>query len=230
MPINATRGHHLLISSWVFLLLLCHTACTEVFTGKAGDTAAAVEAGETLAPDEYAAFVSADKSPLTVSNTINGFTFSATYLPHYYQAMREFPGADAADSNVQAFVKQHAGIAWFKLKISQQGQVVNQDLVKSLSGVRGNYAGILEYFAFNMQSDLSLIAGSDTIPCALWHYERGFDAKPDAVFMMSFEMPQNPEKLGKDLVLHYNDRLFQTGMINLRIPQQTLLTLPTPKI
>lgn len=227
---NATQVCRLLVSSVACLTIFCLTACNEVFTGKSGDNAAFPEAGKSLSPEDYTAFVAAGNSPLAATTSINGFTFTATYLPHHYQAMREYPGAVANDSSVQAFVKQNASVAWFKLKIAQDGQVVNQDLVKSLSGIRGNYAGILEYFSFAMQNDVQLVAGNDTIPCSLWHYERGFDAKPDATFMMSFDMKDNPEQLGKDLVLHLNDRLFQAGIINLRIPQQTLSTLPTPKI
>jgi hypothetical protein len=182
---------------------------------------------EQLPANDYVSVIHDKREDLTVSQEMGNFTFSSTYTPVYYQALLAARGSDSIDGFVKNFINANKHTAFFIFKIATSGD--NQtDLLKKISANNNDYYKNLEYFSFKLQNDFSLVSGTDTVPCSLFHYERGYDAKPNATFVLSFDMDDfKDQQQQEDLVLSYQDKLFGLGRLNFRTPRQTINSLPS---
>ncbi|TAE87423.1 MAG: hypothetical protein EAY81_04125 [Bacteroidetes bacterium] len=205
-------------------------ACAGDKTAKEGGVRELPASKEVLSADEYTTVIAESEHELEASTAFKDYSFSIKYIPHHVQALRNFKEDSNRDSLMNQFIKNNQTTAFFMLKIAKTGDVVNQDLVKTVAKAERNYTSVLEYFSFNMQQDVKLVVDKDTFPCVLWHYERGFDAKPNATFLLSFNLKNNPETAHQDLTLNYEDHLFGVGILNLKIKKEPLTLLPQLKI
>ena len=85
----------------------------------------------------------------------------------------------------------------------------------------------LDYFAFNMQNDLSLVAGKDTLACVLHHFERTYNIAPYCDFLIAFELPVKNNSQVEDKIFIFEDKLFKLGTIKLKIKKEDLHKVPT---
>ncbi len=221
---NETRG------ILFYILILFLVACAGDKTAKEGVAQKLPASKEVLEADDYATAIAESEHELEASTVFKDYSFSVKYIPHHAQALRNFRDDPNRDSLINQFVKNNQTTAFFMLKIAKTGDMVNQDLVKTVAKAERNYTSVLEYFSFNMQQDVKLVVGKDTFPCVLWHYERGFDAKPNATFLLSFNLRNNPETAQQDLTLNYEDHLFGVGILNLKVRKEPLTLLPQLKI
>ena len=70
-----------------------------------------------------------------------------------------------------------------------------------------------------MDKDIYLVVGNDTIPCATYQWERGFDASKKLVFQLVFSKKQWKQNVNSFQLVFY-DRVFNNGIIKFFFGQE----------
>lgn len=77
----------------------------------------------------------------------------------------------------------------------------------------------VNYFNFEMQKDVFLTQGNDTLRCVLFHLEQPLNLNQCNKFLMAFQGKINPDE---DLYFSYQDKYLGTGPVHLKIDADAL--------
>jgi len=222
-------------TEWIALacFVLYISSCSD--TGNKGisdDKIFEVENG--YAPSKQAELMPVKDYVQWVQNTGNGFrkektikdlTFSAQFKPYEYIVCLEEKQHELADSIVKKRVSELKDMQYYDLRISlnnAQSELLKHDLSSAQQ-----YQERVNYFAFGMQRDIQLVEGTDTLPCAMYHFERSFDVSPVSVFLLGFPIRNGETPEDKTLLVY--DRIFNTGLIKFTFSKKELKNLPKLK-
>jgi hypothetical protein len=174
---------------------------------------------------EYISWVRNPENGLLRKKTIDELSFSAQYKPCSYIACLESAKADISDTILRRKLSELEGMEYIDLKIELeggQGELLKHDLHSAKQ-----YDERITYFSFGMQKDIFLVAGADTIPCGLYHFERAYDVTPYSVFLLGFATRPGSMKTDRTLVFH--DNTFHKGIIKLNFSASDLSNIPKLK-
>jgi hypothetical protein len=177
---------------------------------------------EQLMPGQYIRWVEDPENELVASRELDGFSFELQYKPVPYIILMENSGKYPGATQFWKRAAQLNGMQYYTLRISSDQ---DKDLLKA--GIRNDneYYSRLEYFTSIMQNDISLVSGTDTLACVLFHYERNYNLSPRSNFLLGFENPSGVSTSG-ERILVFQDQVFGTGIIKLTIPEQSITDLP----
>lgn len=85
----------------------------------------------------------------------------------------------------------------------------------------------LMYFSYAMQRDLKLVEGQDTLPCALYHFERSYDLDKSRTFVLGFPKGKDTNA---DKTLLIDIPYFNTGLIKINYPKELLQQAPNMQL
>lgn len=186
---------------------------------------------ETLAPKEYVNFIRSEKSGLLVSKTIDGFEFSLLYKPCEYIALMQDKDENISKIALDEKIKLMQGMQYYTFTIKTES---GQELMREGISAENEYYERLDYIVSYMQNDLSLIDGKDTLPCALFHYERNYNVAPQNNFVLGFEKPKSTTGEGAnnatDKTLVFNDQILGIGKLMLTINSSAIQNIPQLKL
>ena len=80
----------------------------------------------------------------------------------------------------------------------------------------------INYFSYAFCNDIKLTSGTDTVDCALFHYENSYGGTPVARFLLAFD----DKKIGEDKTLIISDKIFNKGKIKLNMDKKVFDELP----
>ncbi|MBL0048938.1 MAG: hypothetical protein IPP32_12675 [Bacteroidetes bacterium] len=177
-----------------------------------------------LNPGELVRWVQNPENGLLKTKTIDNVIYSIQYKPIDYIICEELETESIKDSILVRNYKELEGMEYFDFKIKLMDY--EQEFLKYGINSQNEYQENVNYCAFKMQSDISLQNGNEIIPCALFHFERAYDASPEARFILGFEKPK--DKVGENMTLVFEDKLFHKGIIKFNF--NSLALKSTPKI
>ena len=195
---------------WLLGLVLLLTACGQP---------------NSLAPQAYRNWVENPENGLRTSKALNGYRFQLQYRPHDYVLLHENSGQVDDPKGWPEALKDLEGLQYYTLRIATEDGSVSP-LQANLQS-ETEYYDRLAYLSNSIAADLSLIQGTDTLPCRLHHLERTYQMAPYSQLVLAFE---DAPADGSDRQLHFRDRMFGTGVVNLRISGQALAEQPQLKI
>ncbi len=210
--------------------LLLHSGCSEnkaenaiELPGVIGDKNAEPEENkklEKVSVQDYATWIEDINNGLKVEKTIEDFTYSLQYKPTEYVALLELKKDSVHLSELNKKISEYDGLQYFSFRISTESRT--ELLKKNLAGAN-EYYGRIQYFSFDMQKDLKLIEGKDTLDCVLFHFERVFGLAPYATFVLGFPIVNGEH----DKTLYYNEKVFGAGKIYLTVKSKNIKKLPS---
>jgi len=177
-----------------------------------------------LSPSDYVQWVKNSENGFFKEKTIDDISFTALYKPYEYIVCIEERAEEIQDSVAKKKLSEMEGMQYFDLKFllnESQGELLKYKLNSAQE-----YENRVKYFSFNMQNDIKLVEGQDTIPCSLFHFERAYDVAPFATFLLGFNASKNNSK-DKTLIVY--DRTFNKGTIKFTFKQNDLQNLPKLK-
>lgn len=83
------------------------------------------------------------------------------------------------------------------------------------------------YMSFDMQNDIYMVDGSDTLSCALFQYTNNYGLAPYADFVIAFENKYQ-DKI-QDKIVVYDDKIFGGGIIKFSISKEDIQKTPPLK-
>lgn len=177
-----------------------------VFTGGCSSNA--------YTPKEYVQWAAGSKSGLQREVALNRQQYQLQYMTPELTAIASLNCTEAnqhCDSVVEVLKKE--GVHRFQLRMKTEGL---DDIFDAFSPAE--YAAKVAYASFPIRQDFSLIEGADTVSPGFFHVERSFGITPYTVFLLHFDAKE--QAAGEDLILVYDDKLFDNGRMIFRIKPQ----------
>lgn len=169
--------------------------------------------------DQYIDWVEDPVNGLYQSKTFNGVLFSVQYKPLEYDVLLQ-EKRKLSQNELEAETDSISGMQYYTLRIAT---ISGSDIQRFGISNDDEYYARLEYFSLEMQNDISLIQGNDTLPCRMFHFERTYGIDPRATFVLAFE---NGKSKLEDRTLILNDRVFKNGPVLMTIESSNIERTP----
>ena len=174
---------------------------------------------------DYMAFVEEPRNGLRKTKEIEDMVYTLQYTPLEYVIAMEKLKDTLSSEEVTKRKDELKDMQYFTLKIEAKNN--NLELLRYKLESDEEYQDRVHYFSFDMQKDIYLMDGKDSIPCALYHFERNFGVAPYAKFVLGFETSQG--NVIEDKKFSLNDRVFNVGRINIKINKNSIKSIPKIK-
>lgn len=179
-----------------------------------------------LTPEQYQIWVKKSENKLVRIKEINGFRFTTKFKPNELLILQS-PELLNSQSSIDSVMEIQRGVVNFVMDIgSIDGQ---QSLLRANIVSEEDYYQRLFYYTNEVQKDLYLVEGQDTLPCAFYHFEQTYNLSPVNSLIMEFQRKEASSAY-KDLHLIYDDRVLNTGIMKFQFEKSFLNNLPQLKL
>jgi hypothetical protein len=169
----------------------------------------------------YAKEVSGEGSGLVQTKTFGDYEVQLFYQPMEYLFLKENGGVTLESKKFEAWKKEQGDYDHFVLRI--KNKKVNE-LSNAGAASMEAYAQKLDYLMNAFQDDIQMIAGGDTLPCALMHYERNFGLSPNNNFSLLFEGASN--RADKERTVIVDLSILEIGILKFNYDSETIKNQP----
>jgi len=178
-----------------------------------------------MASYEYRRFVEAIGNGYHKEVTAGDLIYSVQYKPYEYIAAAEQQWA--GDTAVMHRRSQKlAGTVWFNVGIRSKRGTTNP--LKETSSDLNDYNTKLTYFLSGAEQQFRLFYNGEPMPCAGYFFENNYGLSPSDVMVVGFKIPDMVPS--GDVILEYEDVLYQSGTIKVKINKGALEELRNIKI
>lgn len=169
-------------------------------------------------PEKLVEFIDNSANGFIKTKTIDAITYSAILKPvDYLLAQKKIE-----EQNPNLKKSDFEDLQYFDLRIKIED--FHKEFIKYDLKSEQQYQERVQYCAFQMQKDIKLIDGLDTLDCVLYHYERAFDIIPFGHFILGFE-PRKDAMVATKTLFFY-DQLFNNGIIKFTFSPEIMVREP----
>lgn len=179
-----------------------------------------------LSPVDYVKWMEKDGNGFRKTKAIDKLEFEVQMKPVDYILLKEEnidPGTKKQDFENEK--KQLGDMQYFTLKIKTPE---GTDPLKFQLANKDEFYARVKYYSFDIQSDLSLVDGKDTIHCVLAHFERNYGLAPEITCLLGFPAHQKNSTQNDKSFIYY-DRVFNSGNLIFGFSKQDILNAPKLK-
>jgi len=169
-------------------------------------------------PTKLVEFVQSEENGYIKNKLIGNINYSSILKPIDYMIAKK--RIDENDPNLKA--SNFEDLQYFDLRIEVKDH--NSEFIKYDLESPQQYEERVKYCSFEMQHDIKLIDGKDTLECVLFHFERAFNVVPYGHFILGFETKNKKVIEGKTLC--FDDHLFNQGIIKFTYSPSLLVKQP----
>jgi hypothetical protein len=180
---------------------------------------------DVLEAHDYLKWFEQPDNGATASKEIGDFEFSILYKPVDYILALESRGRVLPEEQLKKRKQELEGFQYYTFRIKSNK---DQEFFRTGMQAENDYYVRLEYFISMAQDDICLVEGSDTLVCAVYHFERNYGVSPYSHIVLSFPEPDSLNS--RDKVFIYNDKVLGTGKVIMKISADQLTDLPTLNI
>ena len=220
------KSIHIIISMAV--LIFCDVSCH--VKGAQGKTEEHEEesftpkdhSAEKMSLKEFMGWCADKNNKLSKEKDIEDMRFKLSYLPPEAMAFLELRTEKYDLSKFQKTSKDFSEMSYFNFRI----EVIDGtgELLKYKMQSPSQYDARIKYASFEMQNDLYLVQGQDTLLPGLFQFERIFEVAPYATMMFAFDNKKFDKT--SEFTIVYNDRLFEKGFVKFNYKNKQLINLP----
>lgn len=172
--------------------------------------------------EQLVKWVGEKENDLSKTKDISEMTYHLSYMPKECMAYMELQNKSYSKEELQKALGYYNAMTYFNFRIELkegQGELLKHDLNSPQQ-----YNDRINYVSFEMQKDIFLVQGKDTLFPGLYHFERTFDVAPFTTVMLAFDNEKfNPSD---EFTVVYNDKLFNKGFIKYNYKPKQLIDLP----
>lgn len=183
--------------------------------------------GNEFDPAEYIQWVENSDHGLKVKKSIGSIDFILQYKPIDYVIVKQAGNGKADKNFMDNEKKQMEDMQYYTFSIAVTD--VQADILKYKLGKPEEFEERINYYSSQMQNDLLLIDGKDTLKCLLFHYERNYGLAPFSNFLLAFENIKTAER-NCDKTLIYDDAMLGSGQVKLTIKAEDIISIPNLKL
>lgn len=175
---------------------------------------------KSLTSDEYVEWIEDPDNGLNLTKEFQDVTFQILYKPVNYIIAKELKNGGINKTEIPSRILELDSLQYFTLRIKSNK---SDELLRAGINSEDEYYQRLEYFMGPMQDDIKLIEGNDTIPCALFHYERSYGLAPYNNFVIAFSKSINNNE---DKFFLFEDNILGTGNVMFKLNNSDLKNIP----
>lgn len=180
----------------------------------------------TLSVEEYIRYVQNESNGLNVQKEIDGLKYLYQYKPLEYISAVELRKNKISKNELKNKIETIEELQYCNFRIISDEK---NEFLRYRIKFPDEYYSRIEYYSFEMQNDIHLIDGSDTLDCLLFHFERVYSIAPYVTFTCGFAKQYNEKSSSSDFnnkTFVYEDKIFNTGKIYLTVEAKALKNLP----
>lgn len=189
-----------------------------VFTGCKSD----------MLPADLVQWVRNSENGLRKTKEVGDLKVEVLYKPYAYQLANNFRSNDINADQYFEKLKKLEGLQYFDMKLSVKGDKAT-DITRYRVANETELQERLYYLSFPMKDDITLVEGTDTLSCALFHFERSYDLADHRTFVLAFESNNN-EKVPEDKTFIFDSPYFGTGPLKFRFQKKDIERIPQIKL
>ncbi|MBI3518109.1 MAG: hypothetical protein HY062_01960 [Bacteroidetes bacterium] len=177
---------------------------------------------EKVTVQEFVTWCADKNNKLNKSKDIADIRFDLSYRPAPCMAYLELRTETYDFPKFQEACNHYYDMSYFNFRL----EVIDGtgELLKYKLQSPAQYEERVKYTSFEMQKDIYLVQGNDTLLPGLFHFERIFEVAPYSTVMLAFDN----KKFNKDseFTIIYNDKLFEKGFVKFNYKNKQLINLP----
>lgn len=144
---------------------------------------------------------------------IDGFKYSALWLPAEYNLLAFYDNPEKlSDEEMKEILTDYGQQQLIQLQIENTS--FNGELLKYELQGANHYSSRMKYVSTDIQKDVYLICGNDTLTCLNSVFERGYDV--NGMIRVQLVFPSCSLTEDKDVQLLFDDQLFNAGPLRMR--------------
>lgn len=176
--------------------------------------------------EAYVNYVESPENGLRQEKKIDKMAYMLQYKPLEYIAIREFRSTDIQGSDIKKRIEKMSDLQCFNLRVMAADK--QSDVGRLGSNSDQEFTQRNTYMSFDMQNDIYLLDGDDTLPCGLFQYVNNYGLAPYADFVLAFA--NNDMQKNEDKTFVYEDKLFGGGIVKFQIRKEDIENTPMLKI
>lgn len=177
-----------------------------------------------LSPGEYVQWFKSEENHLRKSESVNELRYTMEYRSPELTALQQLQSENVTRNELDSAIKDMEGLVQFRLEIDVPAS--GKEFMKHDLKSDADYEPRVKYFAFEMQNDIYILNDSgDTIPCAMYHFERSYGVSPVSVFLLGF----SGIDLKKDMEVIVHEKVFANKEIRFVFNATELKNIPQLK-
>ncbi|MBU0764601.1 MAG: hypothetical protein KJ607_07185 [Bacteroidetes bacterium] len=166
-------------------------------------------------------YITDETNGLRIKKTIGDYVFIAQYKPADFIVLQNDLYEPENDAGLLSEADKLRGFHYIDLRINT---TIGNHVLKNGLSDENEYYDRIQYFVSGVQNDITLTEGTDTLICNLCHFEYN-DLSPSITLVLGFER-KNRDVGNAGMVLTYNDRIFNTGIVKIRFGKDDLNSIP----
>ena len=175
-----------------------------------------------LPPEDYMKWCNNPENGLIIRKEYPPFVFSLEYRPQDLVALQNTVGEETDQVEFSGQLEELRQYQYYNFKISSEANV---DFLKAGIQSQQEYFERIGYFSSFAQPDF--LDGTDTLTCAMYHFERNYGISPYQTIILGFQNP-NPDVENKTLV--YLDKVLGVPEVRLQITAESIKQIPNLKL
>jgi hypothetical protein len=177
----------------------------------------------TLDTAEYRKYVHSEENGLRKQKQVGPILAEVQYQPVPYILLHEFRDEPVSSDEYDKRASEMEGTQQYVLRLSIKGDSKINVTNYKVSTVDEQQER-LYYLSYQLQDDIYLVDGQDTLPPSLCHFERLYDLADFRNFVLAFE--RRPGNEGKDKTIVLDAPFLGTGPIKLKFEAKDLANIP----
>lgn len=179
---------------------------------------------QSMTIDEYKSYYKDNRVDLKRERKLEYLAFKAEYLPA--EALTLYALKDTNYDDFESKRKDFDSSIYFKFQIEAIDENVS---LRKLIQNKENLSRMNSYLASEILKDFQLVVEGESVPCSIVNVESDLAIQNNIVLLMSFERPKHKSKIKEDLILIYEDNIFQNGIIKFQFDSNTINRFPKIK-
>lgn len=144
-------------------------------------------------------------------------------LPEYVASQEALTSGSIGPNEIRDRIRQLDSSIWFNLKIQTKASNINP-LKLDIDSYTA-YQARLNYFLYEAEKNFRIDYKGITIAPIAYYFENSYGAMPYETLIVGFKLSDN--FYNSDIVLKYNDEVFNTGQLKIEINKEKLINKPT---
>ncbi len=169
---------------------------------------------------DYVRYVEDSKNGLLVSlQNINNIRYTLQYQPADYLVFEELKSVSVSSEDFKTQYKRFKGLEHYVFKINRRAF---DSLAEQKNDTSKTKKRLNDYFDFNIQKDIKLVNGNDTISCSISQCESSFGMTPYYTFVVGFEN----KTIEGDRTFYFNGKKIGVGDVKLEVSGRSIDKIP----
>lgn len=171
-------------------------------------------------PTEYVNWCDSEENGLSKEFTQNELKLTCQFMTSEYAVLKQNDPNNLVEQEINENINALSDLRQFKL-IFENTQSTN--FLKDNYTTAEQFNTRSMYLSYDIQSDLRLVEGEDTVNCIMNHYERSYGNTPYETLLVSFPSNRSSQN---DLELIFDDRVFGYGRVKFFFEKSLLESIP----